>query len=299
MLCEGCTDRGRPGTVARGASDVWLLQAAQAQAHSLRSVSAWAGRDHRTKCSGLPSSAAGRQNGAARACAGLLAEKYYEGCGGLDLSEEIKVTIAAWACVLLLHREVDYFSRLTTILVYPSAYIASATSSIGAGVIREEDQVRLGEAWKSGVVVVSWANIRATARGRNHGENLVLHEFAHQLDMEDGVADGTPRLARRSHYPRWTEVMGYEYERLRRDAELGRYSVLDKYGATNPAEFFAVATECFFEKPIVLSRRHPELYDAFKLYYHQDPARWDVPETKREAAETGDATEDPLLGSDA
>jgi Mlc titration factor MtfA (ptsG expression regulator) len=229
----------------------------------------------------------------------FLAEKYYEGCGGLELTEEIKVTIAAWACVLLLHREVDYFSRLATILVYPSAYIASATSSIGAGVIREEEQVRLGEAWKSGVVVVSWANIRATARGRNQGENLVLHEFAHQLDMEDGVADGTPRLERRSQYPRWTEVMEFEYERLRRDAELGRYSVLDKYGATNPAEFFAVATECFFEKSLVLSKRHPDLYEVLKRYYRQDPARWDVPQRTREAAEAANAHDDPQPGSDA
>jgi Mlc titration factor MtfA (ptsG expression regulator) len=216
-------------------------------------------------------------------------EKYYEGCGGLVLTEEIKVTIAASACVLLLHRAVDYFSRLTTILVYPSAYIASATSPIGAGVIREEEQVRLGEAWKSGVVVVSWANIRATARGRNDGENLVLHEFAHQLDMEDGVADGTPRLEGRSQYSRWTEVMGYEYERLRRDAELGRYSVLDKYGASNPAEFFAVATEAFFEKSLVLSKRRPELYEVLKLYYRQDPARWASPIRTHETDKSEDA----------
>jgi Mlc titration factor MtfA (ptsG expression regulator) len=204
----------------------------------------------------------------------FLAEKQFEGCGGLELNEEIKVTIAGQACLLLLHRDVDYFSRLVTILVYPGAYVATATRPLAAGVIREEEEVRLGEAWKSGVVVVSWASVRDTARGRNQGENLVLHEFAHQLDMEDGVADGTPRLEDRRQYERWGEVMGYEYERLRRDAELGRYSVLDPYGATDPAEFFAVATECFFEKALMLAKRHPELYDVLKTYYRQDPAVW-------------------------
>ncbi len=207
----------------------------------------------------------------------FLAEKQFEGCGGLELTEEIQVTIAAQACVLLLHREVDYFSRLVSILVYPSAYVASATRPIGAGVIREEEEVRLGEAWKTGVVVVSWASIRAAARGRTQGENLVLHEFAHQLDMEDGAADGTPLLDDRRQYERWAEVMGFEFERLQRDVASGRYSVLDAYGATDPAEFFAVATECFFEKSVSLAKRHPELYDVLKSYFRQDPAHWSGP----------------------
>ena len=229
----------------------------------------------------------------------FLAEKHFEGCGGLELTEEIKLTIAAGACLLLLHRKIDYFSRLITILVYPSAYVASSTSSIGGGVVLEEEQIRLGEAWKSGVVVVSWANIRATVLGRSHGENLVLHEFAHQLDMEDGVADGTPVLERRSYYPRWAEVMGHEYERLRRDSALGRYTVLDEYGATNPAEFFAVATECFFQKPVSLSRRHPELYEELKSFYKQDPARWPSRNHGPGHAELIDPEEDPMSGVEA
>jgi Mlc titration factor MtfA (ptsG expression regulator) len=223
----------------------------------------------------------------------FLAEKQFEGCGGLDLTEEIRVTIAAQACVLLLRREVDYFSRLVTILVYPSAYVASATRPIGAGVIREEEEVRLGEAWKAGVVVVSWADVRAAARGRNQGENLVLHEFAHQLDMEDGAADGTPLLDDRRQYERWAEVMGFEFERLQRDAALGRYSVLDTYGAADPAEFFAVATECFFEKSLVLAKRHPELYEVLKSYFRQDPAHWDRPraESETDSASGGQSPE--------
>src|SRR5262245_53125608 len=124
----------------------------------------------------------------------FLAEKHFEGCGGLELSDEIRVTVAAQACVLLLHRKTDDYPRLITILVYPSAYLARSVQPIGGGVLLEEEQIRLGEAWKSGVVVVSWQELRALARGRTHGKNLVLHEFAHQLDMEDGTPDGTPIL---------------------------------------------------------------------------------------------------------
>ena len=113
----------------------------------------------------------------------------------------------------------------------------------------------------------------ATIRGRNPGRNLILHEFAHILDMEDGEADGTPRLPRRQQYRSWSTVMEHEYERLRRDSALGRYTVLDTYGATNPAEFFAVATEAFFEKTQVLAKRHPELYAELRAFYRQDVPR--------------------------
>ena len=99
----------------------------------------------------------------------------------------------------------------------------------------------------------------------------MLHEFAHQLDQEDGAADGAPILDHRSRYVTWARVLGAEYEQLRRDCERGRSTVLDEYGATNPAEFFAVATECFFEKPAPLKQKHPALYEALKGYYHQDP----------------------------
>jgi Mlc titration factor MtfA (ptsG expression regulator) len=202
----------------------------------------------------------------------FLAEKHFEGCGGLELTDEVKVTIAAHACRLLLRRRTDVFPRLITVLVYPRAYVAKAVEPIGGGAVLEGERVRLGEAWKGGVAVVSWDDLRATARGRNYGRNLVLHEFAHLLDMEDGAADGTPVLEHRDRYAAWSEVMGAEYERLRRQSALGRYTVLDDYGATNPAEFFAVATESFFEKPGVLRKRHPELYEELKAYYRQDPA---------------------------
>ena len=203
----------------------------------------------------------------------FLAEKNYEGCGGLELTDEIRVTIAAQACVLLLHRDTDIFPRLASILVYPSAYVAKAVEPIGGGVVLEGEQVRLGEAWKDGVAIVSWEDVRATILGRNYGKNLVLHEFAHLLDMEDGAADGTPLLERRNQYASWMKIMQDEYEQLKRHAALGLYTALDVYGATNAAEFFAVATEAFFEKPGVLRKRHPELYEELRSYYRQDPAR--------------------------
>ena len=202
----------------------------------------------------------------------FLAEKLFEGCGGLELTDEIKVTIAAGACLLLLHRETDYYPRLITILVYPHAYLAKGAVSIGGGAVLESETARLGEAWKDGLVVLSWDDVRQGASDFHDGHNVVLHEFAHQLDQQDGAADGAPILEHRSQYVAWARVLSDDYEQLRQDAEHGRKNVLDKYGATNPAEFFAVATECFFEKPIPLRRKHPQLYDELKEYYRQDPA---------------------------
>jgi MtfA peptidase len=203
----------------------------------------------------------------------FMAEKSFEGCGGLELTDLIKVTITAQACRLLLHRETDLYPRLITILVYPTAYVAKTVEPIGGPIALEGEEIRLGEAWKGGVVIVSWDEAHAASRGQTYGRNVVLHEFAHQLDMENGNADGVPVLKSRGDYVRWAQVMKREYERLRRDSALGRYSALDDYGATNPSEFFAVATECFFEKAGVLRKRNPELYDELNSFYRQDPAQ--------------------------
>lgn len=201
----------------------------------------------------------------------FLDEKLFEGCGGLEITDEIKLTIAAQACTLLLHRETDYYKRLITILVYPRAYVAHGVESLGNGVVLEGPQARLGEAWTDGVVVLSWDDVVRGAADYRDGQNVVLHEFAHQLDQEDGVADGAPILERRGSYAVWARALGAEYEQLRDDEAHQRRTVLDTYGATNPAEFFAVATECFFEKPGPLRRKHPALYEELKEYYRQDP----------------------------
>ena len=218
---------------------------------------------------GSPKPTNGNSRGTSRSSS---PRSYFEGCGGLELTDEIKVTIAAQACLLLLHRETDYYPRLITILVYPHAYVAKSVEPIGGGVVLEGETARLGEAWKDGVVVLSWDDVRQGASDLHDGHNVVLHEFAHQLDQQDGSADGAPILEHRSQYVTWARVLSDEYEQLRRDTEQGRKDVLDEYGATNPAEFFAVATECFFEKPIPLRRKHPQLYEELKAYYRQDPA---------------------------
>ncbi|HEB53442.1 MAG TPA: zinc-dependent peptidase [bacterium] len=200
----------------------------------------------------------------------LVAEKHWEGCGGLELTDEIRVTVAAQAALLLLNIEHDYYPKVASILIYPSAY-KTMPQRDAAGVVRE-GQANLGEAWRDGPVILSWDAALGGALDPHDGHNLVLHEFAHKLDMLDGLADGTPPLADRTTFTRWVETMSKEFERLRQDAADGRATVLDTYGASNPAEFFAVATECFFEKSRALQRRHPDLYICLRDYYHQDPA---------------------------
>ncbi|MFH1755332.1 MAG: M90 family metallopeptidase [Candidatus Latescibacterota bacterium] len=204
----------------------------------------------------------------------FLAEKHFEGCGGLDLTDEIKVTIAAQACLLLLHRNTNYYPRLLSILVYPSAYIVRDVTDSSGGIEDEEFDVLQGEAWAHGAVVLSWDAVRRGAADFHDGQNVTLHEFAHQLDQEDGAVQGAPVLEHRSRYVTWARVLGEAFEKLQRATELGRPTVLDEYGATDPAEFFAVATESFFENPAELKRKHPELYEELKAFYRQDPVTY-------------------------
>ncbi len=201
----------------------------------------------------------------------FLAEKNFEGCGGLTLTDEIRVTIAAQACLLLLHRRNEDYPGLDSILVYPSAYVAKAVRNLPDGVVSEELSARLGEAWTSGAVVLSWDDVRQGAADIHDGHNVVLHEFAHALDGESGSVEGAPKLGSPSMYVAWARVLGAAYEKLRQDVTLGRPTVLSSYGATNPAEFFAVATENFFERPSQLKRSDPDLYQELKLFYQQDP----------------------------
>jgi Mlc titration factor MtfA (ptsG expression regulator) len=201
----------------------------------------------------------------------FLAEKAFEGCGGLALTEEIKVTIAAQACLLLLHRETDVYPGVESILVYPSAYRAPS-KNVEGGVVIESEQARLGEASMRGVVVLSWDHVKSGAAQPADGQNVVLHEFAHQLDGEDGAMDGAPDLGARAKYTSWAHVLGDEFGELSAKLHAGRGSDIDSYGATNPAEFFAVVTEMFFEKPRALKQRHPDLYEQLAAFYKQDPS---------------------------
>jgi len=201
----------------------------------------------------------------------FLSEKMFEGCGGLIITDEIRVTIAAQACMLLLNRNQSY-PKLRCVLVYPNTYVAGGKGLFG--VTDGSRSVRLGESWSRGAVVLSWNSVKHGAFNFRDGHNVAMHEFAHQLDQEDGAADGAPILERRSAYSSWAIVFSKEFERLQRKARKGKRSVLNDYGATNPAEFFAVATESFFEKPMQLRKKHPELYEELQKYYRVNPSEW-------------------------
>jgi hypothetical protein len=203
----------------------------------------------------------------------FLDEKTFLGCGGQEIDESIKVTVAAQACILLLNRPTKIYPRLSTIYVYPSSYIADSHHHEGDLVIEGKD-VRLGESWHNGPVVLAWDSIAHAACGVHQGHNVVLHEFAHQLDQEDGQMNGTPCLESAAAYKTWAAVFQDEYEKLCDAVEFSQYTILDDYGTTDPAEFFAVVTEAFFEKSSLLHQYNPRLYEQLEKYFNLDPASW-------------------------
>lgn len=206
----------------------------------------------------------------------FLAEKQFIGCRGLKVTEEMQVTVAAIACLLLLNERGSYFSQLKSVLLYPDAYLVNQTATTTPYIVEERVEARLGESWSKDQVILSWEEIKADVGHWQDGHNLVLHEFAHQLDQENGHAQGVPVLKRQTDYTRWAEVMRQEYKQLYYAVQQNRTTVMDSYGAINPAEFFAVATESFFEKPLALQAYHPALYDQLKHYYELDPVQWEL-----------------------
>src|SRR5256886_7888512 len=211
----------------------------------------------------------------------FLAEKRFEGCGGLELTDEIRVTIAAQACLLLLRRDTDYFPHLLTILVYPSTYLVEEERHLEGPVWEEGETARLGETGRKLVtVVLAWDAAESGAADPADGKNVVLHEFAHQLDYENGAEDGTPALTTREQQLAWREVMRMEFASLRAADETGIPTLLDTYGATNAAEFFAVSTEAFCERPRALRARRPRLYAELQRYFRQDPIEFSAEAAK-------------------
>ena len=202
----------------------------------------------------------------------FLDEKRFEACGDFEISDEVRVIIAAQACLLLLHRKTDYFPGLLTILVYPLTYTVEEKRQLGEHLWEEGTVSRLGETGRRmGSLVLSWGAVKHGAADAADGKNVVLHEFAHQLDFENDATDGVPGLATREQQLAWAAVMRSEYESLRAADASGIPTLLDTYGATNPAEFFAVSVEAFFEQPRALRARHPKLYAELRTYFQQDP----------------------------
>jgi Mlc titration factor MtfA (ptsG expression regulator) len=203
----------------------------------------------------------------------FLHDKQFIGCGGLEMTDEIRLTIATQACMLLLNRETGYYPLLSTILVYPVTYVADETVSDGL-IVTKQKKARMGESWHRGPVVLSWDDVRHGASDAADGDNVVFHEFAHQLDQENSGSDGAPLLERRSQYAAWARVLSQEYEELQGLVGRHKKSLLNPYAAKNPAEFFAVVTETFFERPRKLKREKPELYKELSIFYKVDPADW-------------------------
>jgi hypothetical protein len=197
----------------------------------------------------------------------FIEQKRFVPCGELEeLTDEMRVTIAGNACILLLNRDVQYcFPKVFTVLVYPTAFFSAAA---------EEEELLLGEAWPTGTVILAWDAARKSSRSLRDGKNLILHEFTHQLDMEAGCdANGCPALDGFQHRV-WAGVMQREYDAFNDRLRRGKRPTLDTYGSAHPAEFFAVATETFFERPHRLQKHHPEVYEQLRLFYRVDPARW-------------------------
>ncbi len=200
----------------------------------------------------------------------FVAEKYWEGCEGLQLSEEMKVTIASQACLMLLGVNDYYFDNVKTILVYPKAFRRETSDGVNEG----QSQHRAGEAWQGGPIILSWQDSLRGGRNEDDGQNVVIHEFAHALDGLDGEMGGSVMFDDAGSTQAWRRVVEQGYAELCQAKEQRRRTLLDHYGATNRAEFFAVATETFFEQPSELSREHSELFTLLKKYYRVDPIQW-------------------------
>jgi Mlc titration factor MtfA (ptsG expression regulator) len=204
----------------------------------------------------------------------FLAEKAFIGCQGQAITDEVRVTIAAQACLLLLNRRTDVYPNLRQVLVYPGAFVVDRVHADGSGVLQDRRQALSGESWSQGQVILSWDDALHGAAVADDGHNVVIHEFAHQLDQENGPANGAPKLARRAHDERWSQVLGDAFAQLRERAERGEPSLLNDYGATDPAEFFAVASEVFFEQPRRLADEQPALYAELQSLYRVNPLSW-------------------------
>lgn len=201
----------------------------------------------------------------------LVSEKNWEGCGGLHLSDEHRVTIAAQVARMVRYFDNEYFEDVRSVLIYPDAYVARSQEVIGPGVVVESDTGRLGEAWHRGPVILAWADVLATVRLEDRGSNVVIHEFAHQLDMRNGShADGVPPLESARFAKRWVRHMTAGLERLRDLCDDGIPCLIDSYAATNAAEFFAVLSEVYFEQPEDLQIEWPEQFELLDAYYRQD-----------------------------
>lgn len=205
----------------------------------------------------------------------FVQQKSFVGCNGLVVTDHMRVVIAANACLLVINRpgvpREHLYDDLYSILVYPTPFIVPETHRDQHGLVTQGHRVLSGQAWDSRRIILSWEDIELS---HSTGHNVVLHEFAHYLDMEDETMDGAPGLGSKAAYEQWSTIFWDEYDRLRADIQAGAPTLIDPYAATAPAEFFAVVTEVFFGQPLELEAQHARLYQQLRKYYRVDPARW-------------------------
>jgi len=224
----------------------------------------------------------------------VLHEKEWAGGRDFVVTDEMRVTIAGQAALLTLgFGRPYYFDRLQTIILYESPYQPRANPNADFLLGQHNDplfglDIRSGEAWQGGPIILSWKTVLQNGRNSRCGQNVVLHEFAHHMDGLDGNTDGSPPLTDYELERRWHRITNIEHQRLLEFARRGEETLLDHYGATNQAEFFAVATECFFTQPHKLSQEHEELFGVLERLFGQDPRRW-LPESSqnKSAAQKG------------
>ncbi len=198
------------------------------------------------------------------------------GCNGLKVTEEMRLSIAAQACLLVVNSDA-WYDTLRTILIYPDAFKSRQAEHNGY-VVTERETVRTGESWARGPVVLSWAHARQGAINDRDGHNVVFHEFAHQIDNLSGDTDGVPILDGNQNFADWERAFVTAYENHVQHVQAGRKTVFDAYGAEGPEEFFAVAVEAFFEKSAVLKRKEPAFYEQLAMLFRLEPSSWAEPD---------------------
>jgi len=201
----------------------------------------------------------------------FLHDKSIVGAQGLTVTDDMRVMIAAQACLLILNLDLDYFNGWREIIVYPDSFIVRREERDEAGVVHRSQNALGGEAWGRGPVILSWGDAQSGIHLHGHGSNVILHEFAHKLDMLNGAANGMPPLHLDMSRPAWTEALSAAYTELCQRLQHHHPTAINPYAATNPAEFFAVLTEHFFELPQLVYETYPQVYEVFKQFYRQDP----------------------------
>ncbi len=196
----------------------------------------------------------------------FIHQVHFYGTEGIEMNDEIRVTIATEACILILGRTIDDYAKIKTIIVYPSAYFTQEEDE-------HQNSVRLGESWHNGRVLLAWNDVLNNSQSIIAGHNVTLHEFAHQLDQEDGYSDGVPPLPS-GIVDTWVKAFAHRFNELTELAEKHHHSFLNPYGATNPAEFFAVTTEAFFTEPFAFEKHYPKLFELMQGFYRLDPRQW-------------------------